>query len=1163
MHTPSPIPPFSVPESFDEIRRLRSSGLPLASRYGALYDLLKRICAEICSGFSSEYSGLFSQLYAVCQATGTDHREADRCRRNARRVLAGEAVPSATGFEADAARLARFVAALGGVQVPPDLASKHLQAAQTCGDGLAANPDSLQETAGKAAEEVMRVVVTAVSPEALTCVAAEGNGTPFTVPTEAQPEIAEQAEAGMLAHLIGWQWHGERCAARLIILEPDFLIDVSTLTACVKPYGSSPLHYFLMKLAPKENTLPILLGNAANQFMDDCIHNHSAGPDGRTERELYLQSIRKHFRGNLLEYVGCPEHIGPDFFAKAEEQFRHIRQTVDTSFASPEVDIRPEEVLLEPAFLCPALGLRARLDVMTTDHLRLLELKSGKAADFGRTPRPEHVLQMALYKEILHFNCQTGRDQVRSFLLYSAYPTLFDQRPAAQAVRDILRLRNGIIRIESLLRRGRWEELLPGLTADALNTRHMCGPLYVRYLRPSLERLLRPLHGMTQRDRAYFTAATTFLAREQFLSKTHDARPGSQRGFARIWTASLAEKMQTGDILTGLRIRSVETQDGAIAALVLDLPDYGEGFIPNFGIGEMVQLYQRNDERTHAGNCQTIRAVITALDERGIRLELAYRQRNARVFPAESLYAVEKDGTDAAFGLAYRGLYSLLTVPEDRRRLWSGERRPRRDTSRTLATDHGAHINDIVLAAHQATDYYLLVGPPGTGKTNVALREMVREFLLQREAAAKSDLPDDGALMLTAYTHRAVDEICGMLESLAHETADAGRPRFRYVRIGPAASCDPAFRHRLLENQAEGIADRSGIAEFLRDTPIFTGTLLTLSNRPDLLRVCRFGAAIVDEASQVLEPQLLPLFCAMTTDLDGKPAPVVGKFILIGDHKQLPAVVQQSAGKGRPNAAGPDADCSHDLRQSLFERWHTQWQRHGEPGIAGMLHLQGRMHPDICRFVSRHFYADRLRSLGLPHQQGPLRPANAADSAWERLVAVRRMVFVDVENSLARPEDATGGVAGNAKCNAAEAEAVARLAEAIVRLHTPQGGSFDAGHRIGIIVPFRNQIGLIRSRLRQRGIAGADDITIDTVECYQGSQRDFILFSATVSRPYQVRLLSEEHWADGQPVDRKLNVAITRARMQFVLVGNAKILAASRAYRLLIDYCRKGADLPD
>jgi superfamily I DNA and/or RNA helicase len=96
---------------------------------------------------------------------------------------------------------------------------------------------------------------------------------------------------------------------------------------------------------------------------------------------------------------------------------------------------------------------------------------------------------------------------------------------------------------------------------------------------------------------------------------------------------------------------------------------------------------------------------------------------------------------------------------------------------------------------------------------------------------------------------------------------------------------------------------------------------------------------------------------------------------------------------------------------------------------------------------------------------------------------------------------------------------------------------------------------MIRARLRELGIADADELTIDTVECYQGSQRDYILFTTTISQPYQLDILSSPQLVEGVSIDRKLNVAITRARKQFFLVGNKQILTASPIYQALIAAC--------
>ena len=138
--------------------------------------------------------------------------------------------------------------------------------------------------------------------------------------------------------------------------------------------------------------------------------------------------------------------------------------------------------------------------------------------------------------------------------------------------------------------------------------------------------------------------------------------------------------------------------------------------------------------------------------------------------------------------------------------------------------------------------------------------------------------------------------------------------------------------------------------------------------------------------------------------------------------------------------------------------------------------------------------------------------------------------------------------------NAAEADVIARMVEAIHTLCQRKGVPFSAASRIGIIVPFRGQIAMIRKKLSERHIPEVDEITIDTVERYQGSQRDIILFSTTISQPYQVDILSAPTIVEGTEIDRKLNVAITRARKQFFLTGNTDLLRQSPSYRLLMDY---------
>ena len=106
---------------------------------------------------------------------------------------------------------------------------------------------------------------------------------------------------------------------------------------------------------------------------------------------------------------------------------------------------------------------------------------------------------------------------------------------------------------------------------------------------------------------------------------------------------------------------------------------------------------------------------------------------------------------------------------------------------------------------------------------------------------------------------------------------------------------------------------------------------------------------------------------------------------------------------------------------------------------------------------------------------------------------------------------------------------------------------------IGIIVPYRSQISAVRNAIHER-LHCDRDITIDTVERFQGSQREVIIYGFTVRRHYQLDFLTDNCFLEnGKTIDRKLNVVMTRAMKRLYLVGNASLLATVPLYRKLID----------
>ena len=545
----------------------------------------------------------------------------------------------------------------------------------------------------------------------------------------------------------------------LLVLEPDFLIDITALCACIKPYGHSPYTYFLSKFSPSPRSAAIQMGNAANQFLDDCVNEPESEAD-TDEETLYLRSIKRSFRHDPLAWSTLPD-IDRDFFDRCRQQFHHIRENVRHHFGIARIDTKHAQVQLEPAFLCEALGLQGRMDLLAGNGEKLIELKSGKADEYPvRAPKYEHQMQMALYKEILHHSMGLSRDEVQSFLFYSRYPQCYAIDMPREDIRRAIALRNAILHLERRLRNGEARQIVDELSEEQINLTGRRDNFYLRYLRPGIMEILAPLKQAEGVEAAYFQRFLTFMEREQFLTKEGSAGGHSPGGFAETWRGSLQDKLQEGHILTDLELHPETDAEEAVTGFSAGLPDYGTDFLPDFRAGDMVMLYERNDNRDTVAHKQFFRCTVENIQPQSIHLKLAYKQRHADVFPQKSRYAIEPGYMDATFNQAYRGLFQLLKAPKERRELLLGQRLPSFSRTATLHRNYpDKAIGHILLQAKKADDYFLLVGPPGTGKTSVALKAMVEEFL--------ADTPQKNILLM-AYTNRAVDEICAMLSALEH-----------------------------------------------------------------------------------------------------------------------------------------------------------------------------------------------------------------------------------------------------------------------------------------------------------------------------------------------------------------------------------------------------------
>ena len=163
---------------------------------------------------------------------------------------------------------------------------------------------------------------------------------------------------------------------------------------------------------------------------------------------------------------------------------------------------------------------------------------------------------------------------------------------------------------------------------------------------------------------------------------------------------------------------------------------------------------------------------------------------------------------------------------------------------------------------------------------------------------------------------------------------------------------------------------------------------------------------------------------------------------------------------------------------------------------------------------------------------------------WEELVATKRMAYIPSERDLVN----NGG-----KTNDSEANIVTEIVKACVELRK-KNGIADADMTIGVITGYRSQIAKIRHKLEDAGVA--DGIVIDTVERYQGGQMDIIIYSFCVNQDYQLDFVCDAIEENGKTIDRKLNVALTRARKQLFVVGNEEMLRQVPIYSTLIDFMK-------
>lgn len=990
-----------------------------------------------------------------------------------------------------------------------------------------------------------RVTVRRVSPDEIAVTAGDGSTYALTVtPNKGYDmrSLLPYLKEGTQLNLINTTAnpHNGNLSAELVIFEPDYLFDITGVAECFETYCTSPEISLVKRIKPESVTRHILLGGFAGLLLDEAVRG-----DGEIKLD-YGTLATGFFRSNAVRIAVCDD-VDSTFHENVRSQQRNIEKAVSVSLRNmPEYEA--DKVILEPSFFCEMLGLQGRMDLLQTDFSVLVEQKSGKgdygSSEFGKpVHREPHLVQLLLYRAVLHYGFNVPENHINSFLLYSKYPEpLIREGEYPRLMNKAIELRNLLVCQEIEVARGEGIRKLAVLKPEHLHGPKVSPRFWRDYVLPDLEKTLLPVTTADSPAHEYAMRLFRFVALEQYYSKVGCDNNGMADGFAAAWRSTLQEKINSGNIIHGLKINElIKDEFDAITGVVLAKQGDDEGEMPNFRIGDIVTLYPyRKDCEPDLRQNIVIRCSISAIESDTISVTLRAPQTNRSFFTSrpDERWAVEHDVMDSSFKALWRNIATFLAAPQKRRDLILGTREPDVNKERSIKGEYGS-FNTLVTGATQAEELYIIIGPPGTGKTSHGLMNILNEELLQ----------PDSSILLGAYTNRAVDEICGKL-------TEAG---VDFIRVGTSLGCSELYAENMIGTRVNRCENIRQVKNLLKEARVIVGTTQSLTANISLFRLRGFSLAIIDEASQILEPQIIGLLSATHNN-----QPAIRKFVLIGDHKQLPAVVKQSVTESAADDRVLNAISLTDCRRSFFERQLDLIRRRHNGELpheyVHALTNQGRMHTDVARIASDFFYEGGLGVVPLPHQDWDI-PQTDTPGEFGNILNRFRNIFVDVSNEQPVNSD---------NSNHREAEAIARLAQTI---YLREGERFTADKSIGVIVPYRNQIAAVKKRIAELGISELNKISVDTVERFQGSQREYIIYGFTIKRPDQFPFMTSTRFEEnGALIDRKLNVALTRSRSHNILVGDAALLATDPLYHRLIETFRSrgtvveynyGSNLPE
>jgi len=837
-----------------------------------------------------------------------------------------------------------------------------------------------------------------------------------------------------------------------LVIEPEWLINVTELAQL----DFCERQLFNSRYTLKSRNEAMTRGSIIHEVFEDILQRPE-DIDGMKEKLGKSFSDRSlEFALDNLDYKGMEDYIKP-----------HLNKLYQYRTKNPLIShIKDKDVSTERFIINPVLGLKGKIDAVVTDvdGSRAIELKTGKKrwewVDGRPTQKitPGHRSQVQAYSLLMEMKSELKISN--PIIVYSGEET--DASQIGETIEfsyldktKSMNKRNKLVLADYLM------EL--DYEKDNPNKCLKCKDLDVCQNIFSLEKNHNPNNlpkYFTQEDKFQFNDNIFTRKEKQFFNQYNQLLTEEYRiNKEAQGTFLLKDKIER---LTLGKTAVIDAfQEVEINKYILNSNNDSE-----LREGDRCLISDKNGPIY--GDCleATILSVSRSNFIISTRAKMEFIPVFLDIYPQENIFARN-----------YPMIYELIANKENEKikNFIINKSNPASNTMvdlDQLGTLHESQMKAIKYALG-LKDYLLIQGPPGTGKT-LTIAHIIDQLALSGKK-----------VIIGCYTHRAVDEVIKKLKT--HSKLE-----FPVYRLGESTSEEiNEFSIEKIVNDNKTIDSKVQKANSIfSDSAVYIATTHKwLSGGFDTLikKYGKYDVAIIDEASQVIIPNAIGTIR------------LAKKFILVGDHKQLPPVIQSEQAK--------------DLSNTLFEELYNNDSACESTKV--MLDIQHRMPEQISNFISNEFYNNQLNTFK-SDSNSVIELKNTNSDYASILQSKKAIELLDVKSS-------------NNDKNQSNQEAV-KIKEI---LKTLLASGIDHS-RIGVIAPFRAQVAEIRRNIELELMEYFDDVVsikniVDTVDRFQGDERDVILFSLTIGESEIPKLLQDK---------RRLNVAISRAKMKFIAIGD-------------------------